>query len=139
MNKEAIRKIAERHIHSVDKYYRMFGGLSSNLDDYSDSTIYITIHKNRNWKKDNATTAKQLALSWRNGCDALKEAKKYHVTIIHNETPTGFAIPLKELNDIAKVEALLQSVNDIPKKSALKEGSAGVVITGYFDHHDSEN
>lgn len=134
MEKELINKIAHHHTMVADKFYRMFAGLSSDLDDYTDSTIYITIRKNSKWPKDNIVTAKQIAGDWRDFNDELKDAEKYHVTIIDNDTPTGFVLSKDDMNDSTKVAAVVNAIKDIPKISAYKDESAGVVITGYFNN-----
>lgn len=133
MEKELIKKIAHHHTMVADKFYRMFAGLSSDLDDYTDSTIFITIHKNRRWPKDNIVTAKQIAGDWRDFNDELKDAEKYHVTIIDNDAPTGFVLSKEDLDDKSKVRAVVNAIKDTMEKAALKDEPAGVVITGYFN------
>ena len=59
MEKELINKIADRHLLEIDKYYRIFSGLSSDLDDYSDDTIYLTVKRNSMWTKGNETTTRK--------------------------------------------------------------------------------
>jgi hypothetical protein len=133
MEKELRDKIVNHQLHNVDKFYRMFAGLSSMLDDYENETIYLTIHKNSKWPKDNLVTAKQLANSWRNFNIELKNAAKYQVTIIHQETPTGFAINLAQLSDPSDVTAIAEAFKAATQSAEKKVQSPGVVVSGYFD------
>lgn len=134
---KAIRdKIVNHQVHNVDKFYRMFSGLSSMLDDYADSTIYLTIHKNSKWKKDNPTTARQLANSWRNFNEELKDAEKYQVTIIHDETPTGFIMDIEDLNKSSAFEKIREFIKSTPQNTSVNSQSEGLVYTGYFDDQE---
>ena len=131
---KAIRdKIVNHQVHNVDKFYRMFSGLSSMLDDYADSTIYLTIHKNSKWKKDNPTTARQLANSWRNFNDELKDAEKYQVTIIHDETLTGFAMSIEGLSESTVRKKIEKFMKLTPQNASENSKSESLVYTGYFD------
>lgn len=138
MEKELRDKIVDHQLHNVDKFYRMFAGLSSMLDDYVDETIYLTIHKNSKWPKDNHVTAKQLANSWRNFNSELKSAQKYQVTIIHEETPTGFAINLAQLADPSDVTAIAEAFKAATQSAEKKVQSPGVVVSGCFDNYTAK-
>jgi hypothetical protein len=134
MDKQTLRRISDHHIGTVDKFYRMYAGLSSDIDDYADSTIYITIRKNSIWPKDNETTAKQIAGDWRKYSEALRQAKKYHVAIINSDAPTGFVFNHNASDDSA-IEAAIEALKNIPPMDDLKKECRVVVITGYFDDH----
>jgi hypothetical protein len=135
MDKQTLSRISDHHIRTRDKFYRMYAGLSSDIDDYADSTIYITIRKNTIWPKDDETTAKQIAGDWRTNSEVLRGAKKYHVSIINSDAPTGFVFNHNASDDSATVKAAIEALKNIPSMDDLKKESGVVVITGYFDDH----
>jgi hypothetical protein len=130
MEKELIDKIVYHHIHKIDKNYRMFAGLASILDDYIDATLYITIHKNSKWKKDYIVTAKQIAGDWRDFNDELKQAEKYHVTIIHNEAATGFVLNAEEFNNQSIISEIVDAIKNTPDISVIRNESGSIVVKG---------
>jgi len=95
MDNQTIKKISDFYIRNVDKYYRMCSGLSSDLDDYRDQTIFLTIRISAKWPKSNRITAIQMARSWKAFNPELADARRYQVTIkmfVESQNP---AITLK--------------------------------------------
>jgi len=73
----------------------MCSGLSSDLDDYRDQTIFLTIRISAKWPKSNRITAIQMARSWKAFNPELADARRYQVTIkmfVESQNP---AITLK--------------------------------------------
>ena len=65
MEQSTIKKINVRHIWNVDKLYRKFGGLASELLQYSNGCMYLKITRYPRWKKEDELTAEQIALNWK--------------------------------------------------------------------------
>lgn len=132
MEKELIKKIVDYHVYHVDKLYRQFGGLQSEMTDYEDETIYLKIQTNSRWGKDNIVTAKQLADSWKTFNKELKDAKRYHVTIFNREIPTGIAVKANTLNNEESIQAFVDAIKNIQPMAELKHTLKGEVVTGSF-------
>ncbi|MCS5488907.1 hypothetical protein [Algoriphagus limi] len=81
MNKSRIQSINSHYRLAVGKYYVMHAGLSSSLLSYNKKEIRLLISYDSRWKKDPATTAYQVAKSWKTTSKALAKAETYHVTI----------------------------------------------------------
>lgn len=132
MEKELIKKIVDFYVCHVDKHYRQFGGLQSELTNYENETIYLKIQTNSRWIKDNKVTARQLAGSWKDFNTELKDAKRYHVTIFNGETPTGIAVKVNALNNEESIQAFVDSTKNIQTMDELQHRVKGEVITGNF-------
>ena len=132
MEKELIKKIVDYHVYHVDKLYRQFGGLQSEMTDYEDETIYLKIQTNSRWGKDNIVTAKQLADSWKTFNKELKDAKRYHVTIFNRETPTGIAVQSNTLNNEQNLQTFVDAIKNIQPMAELQHTLKGEVVTGSF-------
>jgi hypothetical protein len=81
MDAKQIKIISDRHIKDVDKLFRMFGKLSSRLENYKNQILYLHVSVDKNWTKDPRTTALQLAHSWRDENPELKDALKFEVIL----------------------------------------------------------
>ena len=90
-DKETLSAINDRHMHAIDKMYRMFAGLSSHLLAYEEGTLTLQVHHSKRWPKDPVTTAQQLAESWIRFNPELKEAHTYMVYVHASGSETGFA------------------------------------------------
>ena len=88
-----LRDVAERHIYSIDKLYRMHAGLSSDLISYEDGIIELEIRVTKRWPKSHEVTALQLADCWR-GQPELDQAKGCLVHIYDVQKPVGSSVPV---------------------------------------------
>jgi len=104
MEKTHIEDINRRHIHSVDKLYRMHGGLSSKLLDFNNGTIYTQIHTTDLWTKSPLLTAFQLVQCWVDFNPELNTAWKFHVSFYSSE-------PGKTMNAAEVIEGVLMCEN----------------------------
>jgi hypothetical protein len=104
------KKINNNYIHSVDKFYRMFSGLSSYLLSYENETIELEIEVSSRWEKDPRTTSIQLSSSWRRSCHELSDAKKYkvHLSYLAPNCEKGAAIQI--LDDESEMAALIENL-----------------------------
>ena len=115
----ALSTVSDKHIHGVDKFYRMFAGLSSYLLSYENGIIELEIRFSKRWPKPVEETALQLANSWRRN-DLLQKAKGYHVHLYKRIVNPGIArqTPNQENKDAmeefckAFVAALKASADD---------------------------
>lgn len=133
MEKELIKKIVDYHVYHVDKLYRQFGGLQSEMTDYDDETIYLKIQTSSRWGKDNTVTAKQLANDWKKVNKELKDAKRYHVTIFNREAPSGIAVKANTLNNEESIQAFVDAIKNIQPMAEVQHTLKGEVVTGLFD------
>ena len=86
----------EKHCQSVDKLYRQFGGLSSEIISFKNLTIELKIEISERWPKDPTTTAIQISKCWREYHECLKTAKFYRVTLVFlnpDQDTGGFVEP----------------------------------------------
>ena len=108
------QKINDHYIHHVDKFHRMYRGLSSSLLSYENDTIELKIEVSGRWETDPVNTAINAAKSWRSFCFELKKAKKYkvHFSRMAPGLDTGGAIRItddeEEMDRL--IERLLQSM-----------------------------
>ena len=131
MDRKIIKEINFKHVKGVDKYYRMFAGLSSEFIDLKDDTLYLKIYISPQWSKNPHTTAKQLASSWFEFQPQLAHAKRYHVTIIKIDGDTGFAISPNEMEDPIDVHILLNRFKQGGQE--MKTSKEGLVIEGILN------
>ncbi len=88
-----LRDVAERHIYSIDKLYRMHAGLSSDLVSYENWIIDLDIRVTKRWPKSLEVTALQMADCWL-GKPELVQAKGYLVHIYDVQKPVGSSVPV---------------------------------------------
>jgi hypothetical protein len=129
MDKEVLEKINYEHVRKVDKFYRMFGGLSSSLTDYKHETIYLTIHISSRWNKDASTTAQKLAKCWKESNTELFAAKYYCVQIYSLNGDTGFVTSCPLPNNKLLNELISQFKQGIEELHELKNG---IMVKGNF-------
>ena len=134
MEKQLIKDINTKHIHAVDKHYRMYSGLSSQLLDYVDNTIILEITINERWQKDSNTTAKQLADSWKKFNPELSSALHYLVHVIHSKKTTGFVLNFEELKNKKLISDLIRKFNDVvnPSESIIETIEGDFEIPSYI-------
>ena len=130
-----IKAISQRHIHRIDKLYRMHGGLSSELVSYESGVIELEIRKGKRWPKPPEVTARQLAECWRSSNQELSGAVAFVVHLYEQETSTGFSVPTSQLQDKKAVLTLAESIRE-----TIKAPVADILIAtvrGRFDHPES--
>jgi len=110
-----IKAISQRHIHRIDKLYRMCAGLSSDLVSYESGVIELEIRKGKRWPKPPEVTARQLAECWRHSNRELSGAVAFVVHIYEQRTPTGFSVPAGQLQDKEAVSVFAESIRQLIK------------------------
>tara|TARA_R110002096_G_scaffold233047_8_gene423027 strand:- start:2129 stop:2551 length:423 start_codon:yes stop_codon:yes gene_type:complete len=124
-----IQAISQRHICSIDKLYRMYGGLSSNLISYDNQVIELEIRKSSKWTKTPEVTARQLADCWKRNRE-LSDAVAFVVHLYKQHGPTGIFTPKKSLRSPDALEALLEKMKQM---AAPKPDILVGTIHGRFD------
>jgi len=81
MEKQLIKNINARHIPSVDKLYRMHGGLASELVGYRNQTMQLKINLTEKWPKPPLETARLLAQSWKKANPELADGVFFDVKL----------------------------------------------------------
>jgi hypothetical protein len=92
MEKGIISELNNKFIRRIDKKYRMFAGLASELVDYRDDIIYLHISISKRWPKPPEVTASQLAGDWKTYNPELAGARGYDVRIARIQNDTGFSV-----------------------------------------------
>jgi hypothetical protein len=126
MKATQIKTITEKHIRKIDKFYRMFSGLSSELIEYNNDVIHLKIKVSKKWPKDSLTTAKQIAQDWKDFNSELKDAKSFVVEIYHISGSTGFVIDPKKRPDKEHLEESIKSLLSDDENSTNYETIKGV-------------
>jgi len=127
-----IRAISQRHIHSVDKLYRMCAGVASELISYESGVIELEVRKGKRWTKTPEVTARQFAESWRKGNRELADAVAFLVHIYDKPTPPGFSVPADSLSDDDAIAALADRIRAIMR--APDPDVLVATVRGRFDH-----
>lgn len=96
LSKQEVSEINSKHLHSVDKFYRMHAGVGSKLLSVKNDTLTLEIDVNDKWlaKKTLEQTSIQFLKSWK---DFNKELQKcnYYIVNIYKSSPLGFTIDIK--------------------------------------------
>ena len=106
LSTKELKEIAHRYIHQVDKYSRMFAGLSSQLVNYVDGIIYIEISNTRQHVLSTYNTAVSYAINYRNFNPELKDAVGFVVIFYDRDNIPGFVC-----NGNTRTEALQEMVD----------------------------
>jgi hypothetical protein len=128
MKKEMLEYVCHRHICSVDKFHRMFAGLSSNLYAFRNGTLYITVHRSKKWRKDPITTAIQLAKSWHHNPE-LSMATRFVVTIKSLSEDPGFVFSNYDESMKQQMQAMIDNIKKAYEEINLNRG-AGIIVEG---------
>jgi hypothetical protein len=116
-NKDNLKAINTRHMHAIDKMYRMFAGLSSHLLAYEEGTLTLQVHHSKRWTKDPLTTAKQLAESWFFHNPEFKDAHTYSVYVHSSTYETGFFFtPAKRKDNDSLFTELSKAIAKMPRE-----------------------
>lgn len=122
----------EKHCREVDKLYRQFAGLSSEIISFENQTIELKIKISERWTKDPTTTAIQIAKDWRHCHNCLKAARFYKVTLVYlnSDQDTGGFVSHSSKSDIP---SLAQAMLNIVKKMNNPGENKSILLTGPID------
>lgn len=117
LSKSEVNKINKRYIRGVDKFRRMFVGLSSNLKKYEDGIIYIAIENMEKIKLSNFKTVEGVVESWIDCNGELKQAKGWVVFAYKTNASTGFII---SNSDLENQDVIKKAINEIKVEKDLQ-------------------
>ena len=120
-----IETINTFYIRNIDKFFRMFAGLSSRLNRYEDGVIYLDITNNQTHILSTRNTAVVFAYKWKNHNPEPNKARGFVVVFKNADAPQGFAFraagsPGKLANNIA--ESIQAMKNDQPVFESIFSG-----------------
>lgn len=100
LSDQEVSKINTKHIHSVDKLYRMHAGVGSNLLSVKDDTMVLEVNINDKWltKKTLEHTPIQFLNCWKEYNNDLQNCK-YYIVYIYKSSPLGFTISPNATNE----------------------------------------
>ena len=95
LSKQEVSEINSKHLHSVDKFYRMHAGVGSQLLSVKNDTLVLEITINDQWltKKTLEQTSIQFLNDWKEHIKELQKCK-YYIVYINKSSPLGFTIDL---------------------------------------------
>lgn len=107
-----IHTISQRHVRGIDKFYRMYAGLSSELLSYESGVIELEIRRSARWPKPPEETAAQLAECWRGHNEELADAVAFLVHIYERKTDPGFFLPTDSLKGAEGAAILAKKIRE---------------------------
>ena len=117
LSETTIAGISSKHIHSVDKFYRMFAGLASHLERYEKDIIYLRIENTEKKLPSNYKTALDLAKCWWIGNKELSHAKGFVVSFYGTKS-TGVVFNYEELKDEGKIKQAVEELKSAGKQKS---------------------
>lgn len=113
-----VTKIRNKHVYNIDKLYRMFGGLSSELTAVKDGILYLEITVSPRWTKTMLKTATQLLNCWKKYTSILQETIGCEVKIYNSSKLPGFAIHPQDIGT-SYMDELIEQYNAEDDKSLI--------------------
>ena len=96
LTKEQIEKINDFHILNIDKFYREWAGMASQLKAYKNGRIILEVENTGMKIKSTYNTAVSLANTWKKFNPGLSNATGFVVIFKKRTTPTGFIFRMLE-------------------------------------------
>ena len=115
LTREQIEEINRFYVHNIDKWQRMFAGLSSDLINCEDGILYLEIVNRQTNILSAENTAIRFACSWKNANPELKNAKGFVVVFKDTDTAPGFSISANRPKEkiIQKFTEMVQQKEDV--------------------------
>ena len=112
-----LEEIRDRHIHSRDKCYRMYGGLASNLLSFENHIIELEIRHADRWSKPPDVTALQIATGWKDN-KILNQATGYLVHLFRRVNNPGVVAQVPKSERQNKVDEFCSEFIEALKAAA---------------------
>lgn len=119
------------HAHRIDKWFRMYAGLSSELMSYESGVIELEIRKSAKWTRSHEATARQFADTWKRSNQELSEAVAFLVHLYDRKVPPGFIQPASSASTKEGRAALAETIKRIVE--APVEDIMLATVRGRFD------
>ena len=118
LSKQKVSEINSKHLHSVDKFYRMHAGVGSELLSVENDTLVLEINVNDQWltKKTLEQTSQQFLNSWKQNIKELQKCK-YYIVLINKSSPLGFTVDSKTTKE--EIASQLKKFNSKESKILL--------------------
>mgnify|MGYP000956125444 CR=1 FL=1 len=131
LSDQEVSKINSKHIHSVDKFYRMHTGVGSNLLSVKDDTMVLEVNINDKWltKKTLEHTPIQFLNCWKEYNNVLQNCK-YYIVYIYKSSPLGFTISPNATKE--EIALLLKKFNSKESKILLNGCHRGLCHSFIF-------
>ena len=119
LSKQKVSEINSKHLHSVDKLYRMHAGVGSTLLSVENDTMALEINVNDQWltRKTLEQTSSQFLNSWKQFNKELQKCN-YYIVNIYKSRPLGFTIDSKTTKE--EVQLKLKKFNSKESKILLE-------------------
>ena len=127
---EELKPINHRHIHAIDKLYRMHAGASTHLTALHDGVFELETridHRKRN--VSNERFAENIARSWHRNAE-LRACLECRIRFYQSAGPSGFTIPTKRVKGKGP-ETLAQVVLPLFKQMAEAQKLPAPLIAEY--------
>jgi len=111
LSKAEIDKIRDQYVRGVDKWRRMYMGLSSSLKKYEDGIVYIEIENTEKVASSDFKTAEAIVQSWVGFSKELRQARGWVVYFHKTNVPTGFTISFNDPNNKDILENFVNQMN----------------------------
>ncbi len=110
----SLEEINQQHVARVDKYFRMFHGLSSYAAGFHAGQIYLEVRLDRRFQGDPDEMVRKVAATWRNEPE-FAEAEGYSALLYRTARQQGFIImdDGSPENLAAQIEAMKAPAEDI--------------------------
>jgi hypothetical protein len=123
-----LREIARRHIYKIDKWYRMFGGASSDLLSFEDGTLTLEVRLDKRAQTSATEMALKLAKSWRYERE-LHGAERFVVYVYRDNRPVGLSQKQPKVKDPDYLSTLVKQIKRMgePRSDVLEK-----IVKGRF-------
>ena len=93
LSKQEVSAINSKHLHTVDKLYRINAGVGSDLLSVKNDTMVLEVNINDQWleKKTLEQTSNQFLTCWKKFNSVLQKSR-YYTVYVYNTSPLGFMI-----------------------------------------------
>ena len=115
---ERVKTITHKHMHAVDKLYRMHAGISSDLIAVKNGIAQLEVRIHSGWKKPHEVTIDQFITLWTNHISELKEIDGWQVKVYTSEKIAGFTISPSAI-DSPELQKRLDLLNAEPERTLI--------------------
>ena len=111
LSEEEIERININHISRLDKWFRMFGGFSSNLVQYRNEIIHIEVINTESKFESNRELILKVIESWKTTLqNEVKNRKGIVIYLYKTNKSVGFNIPAVRLLETRFVKSLISKI-----------------------------
>ena len=86
-----LREVASLHVHRIDKLYRMYAGIASDLKGFTDESMILEVRIGQRPPNPLEEMVRKLAASW-HAEPELRSAKRFVAYVYTNNRPVGLSV-----------------------------------------------